>query len=394
MANSKNKLQYIEGIRGLAAVMVVLHHFTLIFYPALNYGELNQIHLGNGSLEMFIAKSPFNLIYNGGFAVSVFFILSGFVLSNVYHQSLNPVVLYHYTLKRYFRLVIPVSLTVIISYFFIKVGFMNHFGLGELTKNAVWLYESFKQTLGIPGTIKNMFVDVFFLKDNTYNPVLWTMTYEFLGSLLLFSFLLVIHGLRYKIILYAGLILGLIATKNNFYAAFILGAFLNRMLYDIKFMPGTVLKHKITKVLIGLIGLFFCSYPLLNRVDNTIYACISFSQVDSYDFYHVIGSFMLMYVIVQSDKVKKALSNTALVFIGKISFSFYLLHFIIFCSFTCYLFKLLYATIGYNVAALLSFAISLPVIILVSIVYYQWIDKTGIKFSEKILRLFVSKNEL
>lgn len=89
MLIAKDKIKYIEGIRGLAAIIVVLHHYTLAFYPALNFGDSNQTNFGNGSLELLFANTPLNLIYNGGFAVSVFFILSGFVLSNAYHQSQN-----------------------------------------------------------------------------------------------------------------------------------------------------------------------------------------------------------------------------------------------------------------------------------------------------------------
>ena len=67
------KLKYIEGLRGLAAIIVVFHHYTLAFYPALNFAYSNQTHIGDGKIELFIAHSPLNLCYNGGFAVCIFF---------------------------------------------------------------------------------------------------------------------------------------------------------------------------------------------------------------------------------------------------------------------------------------------------------------------------------
>ena len=51
MLAEKQKLKHIEGIRGLAAIIVVLHHYTLAFYPALNFGDISQAHIGNGSLK-------------------------------------------------------------------------------------------------------------------------------------------------------------------------------------------------------------------------------------------------------------------------------------------------------------------------------------------------------
>ena len=345
------------------------------------------------NVELLISNTPLNLIYNGGFAVSVFFILSGFVLSNAYHQSQNPNIITSYAIKRYVRLFVPVSVTIIISYIFIKTGFMANSNLGEITKSRDWLNGAFTVDLGIYDVIKNMFVDVFFIKDNKYNPVLWTMTYELLGSFLLFAFLLIIHPLKNKNTLFITLICVLFFTKNEFYAAFILGAFLNK---NIIHNETGIFKNGLKKyilLLFLLIGILFCSYPLCNTVDHTIYQYITFSFLNNYNFYHVIGAFIIMVVVLHSDKLKQFFSLKIFSYIGKISFSFYLLHFIILCSFSCFTFKQFHQFYGYNISVLFAFLCSLPIIILSSIYYYKWVDKFGIKLSEKFLALFVSKNE-
>lgn len=390
MLEDKHKLKYIEGIRGLAAFIVVFHHYTLAFYPALNYGENNQTHFGNGNIELLIARSPLNLLYNGGFAVCIFFILSGYVLSNSYHKTQNTIILTHYSIKRYFRLLVPVSVTIILAYLFIKLRFMSNVDLGTITKGGDWLAGSFTQTGGIFDVIKNVFIDVFFFKDNKYNPVLWTMTYELLGSLLLFSFLLIIHPLKHKTKLYVALILILFITQNNFYAAFILGALLNK--YIIQKQQTTVFFPKWLLALCFITGLFFSSYPMCNDISKTMYQFITLPFLINYEFYHVIGSFIVMFVILHSTILKAILSSRIFSFIGKISFSFYLLHFIILCSFSCYLFKIFYPMYNYNTSVLLAFLCSLPVMIGTSILYYQWIDRAGIKFSEKVLSVFITKN--
>lgn len=391
MLEEKNKLKHIEGIRGLAAIIVVFHHYTLAFYPALNFGEINQTHFGNGDLELFFARTPLNLIYNGGFAVCIFFILSGYVLSNAYHKTNNLKILIHYAIKRYFRLLIPVAGSIILAYAFMKADFMNNAGLGIITKTNDWLNGAFNQDGGLLDVIKNMFIDVFFFKDNKYNPVLWTMTYELLGSFLIFTFLLIIHHIKYNTGLYIALIIALFITDNNFYAAFILGVLLNK--YIIQKEQTSVFIPKWGLVICLILGLFFCSYPIYANINTTIYDFITFSFLINYEFYHVIGSFMVMFVVLHSVRLKSILSSRLFSFIGKISFSFYLLHFIILCSFSCYLFKVFYPMYNYNIVVLFSFLCSLPIMIMASVFYYQWVDKTGIKLSNKVLRVFVSKNE-
>lgn len=393
MLADKNKLKHIEGIRGLAAIIVVLHHYTLAFYPALNFGDSNQMHIGNGSFELMMARTPLNLIYNGGFAVCIFFILSGYVLSNAYHKTNNPKILLHYAIKRYFRLLIPVSASIILAYSFMKVGFMNNAGLATITKTNDWLSGAFNQDGGLYDVIKNMFIDVFFLKDNKYNPVLWTMTYELLGSFLIFSFLLAIHPFKYKMSLYITLVVLLFITDNNFYAAFILGVILNKYMIQKQSASGAISLPKWALISLLTVGLYFCSYPICIDVNKTIYRFITFYFLTNYEFYHVVGSFIIMFVIVHSERLKRLLSESIFSYIGKISFSFYLLHFIILCSCTCYLFTLFYPTYNYNSSVSLAFLGSLPVIILTANLYYNCIDKTGIIVSEKILEFFVSKNE-
>lgn len=49
----KGKFYYLDGLRGLAAFIVVIHHFVLAFYP-LYY-----------STERIIPKTPLNLFYAG-----------------------------------------------------------------------------------------------------------------------------------------------------------------------------------------------------------------------------------------------------------------------------------------------------------------------------------------
>ncbi|WP_019915138.1 acyltransferase family protein [Paenibacillus sp. HW567] len=78
---SDSKLLYLNGLRGVAALVVVFSHYTLSFFPALHTGNTSDVY---NSFELFVSGSPLNVFYNGSFAVFIFFILSGFVLSYKY----------------------------------------------------------------------------------------------------------------------------------------------------------------------------------------------------------------------------------------------------------------------------------------------------------------------
>ena len=78
--NQSGKIQYLEGIRGVAALMVFFHHFLLAFFPSFNFaGDPATSHLGTFELNYW--RTPLSVFTNGEFMVSLFFVLSGFVLS-------------------------------------------------------------------------------------------------------------------------------------------------------------------------------------------------------------------------------------------------------------------------------------------------------------------------
>ena len=84
-----NKIKCLEGIRGIAAFIVLLHHFTLGFYPAYYSMNLAEGHMDNGNVEKMVGTSLLNFFVNGSMAVSIFFVLSGIVLSYSFFKTKN-----------------------------------------------------------------------------------------------------------------------------------------------------------------------------------------------------------------------------------------------------------------------------------------------------------------
>ena len=104
------KLDYIDGLKGMGALMVYLCHFVFAFYYAAYTLLPEHVNTRTG-VEILIGKTPLNFFYNGNGAVCLFLVFSGFVLCLSYFRTRDRARLKAGALKRYFRLM-PVILAV------------------------------------------------------------------------------------------------------------------------------------------------------------------------------------------------------------------------------------------------------------------------------------------
>lgn len=389
----KNKLGFLDGVRGIAMIIVVLHHFGLAFFPAIHYLDPEKIQLGNGKMELLIARTPLNLFFNGGFAVSIFFVLSGFVLSYKFHLSGSQSLLREYAAKRYFRLFFPVAGSIIICYILHISGLFTTGSVEKITKSSEWLNGLFSNMKGPGDLAKNLFLDVFLNNDNRYNAVLWTITIEFLGSLLLFAFLALTGGNKNTVLLHVIVAALILLTDKKFYAAFILGSLISRLFVNgFSFPKG--FKGIAVKLLLLIAGVYFSSYPQGFFTQQSIWKPLDWSWTSGYDLFHVLGAFCILFVICFDKNFMRFFSLKPFLYLGKISFSFYLIHLAVMCSLGCFIFSELWKPGTYVIPFLAAFSISMAATFVISHFYYQWIDKSSIRFSEKIGKLLTKEDRV
>lgn len=101
--DADQRLIALDGLRGIAALVVVVFHFTMGF--------------GAFSAPGFFSATPLHLLWDGSAAVSVFFVLSGFVLSYGYLQQggARPLQVRTFYISRALRLLGPYAVAFLLS---------------------------------------------------------------------------------------------------------------------------------------------------------------------------------------------------------------------------------------------------------------------------------------
>jgi peptidoglycan/LPS O-acetylase OafA/YrhL len=388
---SSGKLGYLEGVRGLAALSVVICHFISAFFVAMVKGDPSTAHY---AIEPLLAASPAYLFYSATLCVSIFFTLSGFVLSYGFFTKNDVSVIISQAGRRYIRLALPVLVTSAIYFLLITTGVLNsalYDTLAALTKNDFFntLYHFQPSLIDV---LKASLLDVFFFGQNLkYNFVLWTMFNELMGSALVFAFLLIFRKSTFRYFGYViALLLSLGLLKSAQMPAFVLGI----LLCDL-YVAGRLkaLAHPAVRGLILLGAVYCCALNVFLSpaiLADTPYAWLLFTLKWKKDLYMQgwqvvnIGSFLFLLSVLNSPVLQKALSSRVCLFLGKISFSMYLIHYMFIFGLTSYGTVWLTPHLGYAAATILSFVVSMPFMLGLSYVLYWVVDRASVVLSANV----------
>jgi peptidoglycan/LPS O-acetylase OafA/YrhL len=376
------KIQYLDGLRGLAAFIVVLNHFVLAFYPALFSGNDIHTHLTPG-LEFYLSGTMFNLFYNGDFAVCIFFVLSGFVLSHRFFLQKDYEIIIEGAIKRYIRLVVPVAVSVFLAFALMKFSLFYNQQAAQLS-GSNWLGGFWSFAPNFMEALSQTFIGAFFTKVFEYNAILWTIAYEFVGSFLVFGFMALFGKSQKRFWAYA---LAIIVFFQSYYLAFILGMLLSDILAHKDMIMRQYDKKKIIRTSLLLIGLFIGSYPSGRDIEGTAYFVLKNSLIsDPAVFYHVIGAFFVVSVLLDSRRMQKIFSFKYLLFLGEISFAMYLLHFVMLGSFSSFIFIIMKPYMSYANAVSVSFSLSVALLFASSYWMSLYVDRRSVSFSKLVYK--------
>ncbi len=387
MAN--HRIAWLDGLRGVLALMVCAHHFLYAFYPELIFGgSYKDFNTGTISPIKLIAFSPLNIIYNPGTAIHFFFLLSGYVQSYRYFQNGNTVSIQLAFFKRYFRLALPVLFTVLLIFLFHKNYWIakNAFPDNPLTDK--WVQSVMPDNLQFWQVIRHGLFDCF-NTTSRYYQVLWTMPTELFNSWLVMILIFVTHQSKnqWRLLLF-WLAVQLFLLQSWYGAAFTVGVLLAALQRDSEKF-NQVSEHRVFRGLCLLAGLYFASYPFtgyVGAVKNSIYRPISFFETYPHIISYLIGVSLLFLFMLRAHTLNKILSSKPLLWLGNISFMLYLLHFLILFSFSPWLYQLLKKEMNLELSLSLTAALSLLASLVFSWLSTALVDRPSIRFSHYIAR--------
>ncbi len=372
--------------------MVTLHHFSLAFYPALYFQQQGQTHNATGKFELLLGSTPLNFIFNGPFAVCIFFVLSGYVLSysliKVRHQNIRTLIAWG--IRRYLRLIIPIAFSVFVSALLIYFHLFFNREASIFTKSYNWLDEFWDFDISIFSVFYAAFIKAIIFGDSRFNNVLWSMSHELRGSFLVAALLAFTTRINKKIIVYLLVFLSFAVYQKYFMICFLCGLMLCEFQEEINHFKFA--NNKLTKMVVLVLVLIYGSFPE-NLLPGSLYNYVFVFSIHDPTFYYTIASVLLLLLINHSVKLSMIFSNKVLVFLGQISFALYLLHCLLLGSLSCYLFLFLYENLAfdYQISTLITLCVSLPILILLSYLMTISIDNWAIVYSKKIYRLLITE---
>jgi peptidoglycan/LPS O-acetylase OafA/YrhL len=314
------RLASLDGLRGIAAVVVVLYHLFLVAEPVL----LRQGGSAVGSPLWWISQTPFKLATAGSEAVLVFFILSGLVVSlpALGHGSFSWA---GFLSGRLARLYLPVWASIAVGTLLVWMIPRDDSAVGRGT----WM-----DTSQATSTSWSRFVTEASLTRSSYdlNNVLWSLRWELLFSVLLplFVALAVVAARHWVIAIGSAVILSTVGVlvgidALRFLPVFFIGTLMAVRLDAIrewmrrrKLRPGSALVSVV--LVVGSLALLIGHWLLRPVVPTGSLADTLLAQLS------VLGAAGLVLAAICVAPLRAVLETRAPQWLGKISFSLYLIH--------------------------------------------------------------------
>lgn len=305
-AQSAERIDYLDSLRGLAAVAVVIGHYIAAF--------------GNPpGVPSALLQTPLAAIRDGEASVSFFFVLSGFVLSIGYFR--DPRRLHErfsygaYMIARVFRLWVPYAVVFLATW--ATRAWLFH-RVSDTPASSAWLNLFWQEPLSVREALTELSL-VLPPQMHRSIPPGWTLTTELsLSFLLPIGALLAERRIWWLVSLVAYGIIALGMPRYLFH--FMLGITLCRLWVSRDFRSPHVAPA--TRVVL------WCAAAVLYTYRFTVAPLAPTLLSDGKIWYVTgLGSVIILALVLDAPRLQRLLEHPALKRIGKCSYSVYLVHF-------------------------------------------------------------------
>ncbi|KAI5919298.1 acyltransferase family-domain-containing protein [Camillea tinctor] len=379
----KHATEYLDGVRGVASLVVFIFHWTHMSFPSINSG---WGYRDNNSFWLL----PFvRLIHSGAAMVAVFFVISGFVLSHRFIQRMHrqeyPELfssLTSLTFRRAFRLFIPAFASSTVAFI---CACLHIFPVpdkvnGKHFKNGLHAYIAYLD-------MESNLWDWQLKFNGFYNPQLWSIAVEFRGSMVIF---LLILGLAQtctlvRLIVETTLIVHCFGHRRWDVALFIAGMVLAELEVLLE-KPASASRRRLVNLLLVLIlfsGVFLSGYPRDHSTDTPGYMWSK--HVWPFTTYRrrywlAIGAILIVGPLVFLPSLQSVFLTRPARYLGRISFALYLVHGLGNRTIGIWLLESCWSRIGreefwaYTIGFMVSTVLYFPIVIWTSDLFWRAID--------------------
>lgn len=379
------KLVYLDGIRGLGCVMVFLTHFVYAFYYGMYQFRVESCHLPE-NLDIVIGKTPLNLLYNGNSAVRIFWLLSGYLLCRGFFITKDKKRLADSAKKRYFRLMPPILATNFLIYLCMKFGLYYNAVAAVSAGSEEW-FAGFNQfPPSFFGMLKEALFGCYIFGSNDYNGVLWTIQMLFLGSYLDYALAAFVSDKKWRWILYG--ILAVLLVRTDAISIF-LGYVLCDFMHSDYSLKEKLCKNQFINWLTLIVGFYFLSYPSAGfGYEGTIWGILPFVFVN---YYHIFGAVCCLFAILNLKAVQKFFCGSFFQYLGRISYSLYLLHFLVIATFSAWFLLKTESILGYNLSCFFNFILTSFFTVVLSELFVRYIEPLSKRGEHLFGKVFTKK---
>lgn len=346
------RLKQLDSIRGIAALVVLFGHYIQVVPEAIR--QLSGFPGGAFNLESWTTPwpwlrfTPLRLIVDGHAAVIVFFLLSGFVLALPVTADRQPEFL-PFIIKRVCRIFVPfasVTLLIIFSYNIFPISARAEVSNWFNSYIPIWENVSLSDHLFMTG------------KDISLNPVMWSLLHEMRMSFVLLPIFWLMR--QYGSVRTVGFSLAFSFICSFFTSHTDNGTSWQATSHFFWLFPaGAAIAYNRDRI-----QRFACGFS--NRVRLALWVislgllAVPFDR-NWCDFLIGAGAILLIVLTIIPGKISCALSTRVPVWLGRISYSLYLVHW-----------PILFVVISYNVMPLwMAFILTL----IMAELSYRFIEK-------------------
>jgi peptidoglycan/LPS O-acetylase OafA/YrhL len=376
------KVQYLEGLRGIAAMQVVLMHFVVGFMPD------TADH----------AWPPLHVLFDGHTAVYVFFLISGAVLTPSFAR---PGAFLAKVAKRVVRLSIPVAVAAATATLLLAAWPDAHLRAAALT-GSDWLAmdSSGPPTLG--HLAREVGLDSLLLgyrEATLFAPLaarlppielsldapFWSLHLELYGSLLV---LCLVWLQARSVWMYRAAVAAsaaLFGTHPMF--LFVLGHLSSFMLAVPSPDAGGLRRAQTcTGALLLMLGLALSATKDWHIIELCRLWLAEVEPVDApnlFQFASQVAAVAIFAGVLLCAPVQPLLEQRPFGYLGRLSFSIYLLHFPILFTIVCLLFIAAHAELPHTASLLTVFALFIGLTMIAATLFERWIDRPAIALSRR-----------